>query len=151
MRFHTCRAFTALPSLLWNLCLSLPRAFNPLFRPSPAPLDPPAPPCSCGAMSHKTKDCLERPRGKGAKYTNKNIAADEKVEDIKLVGFESKRDRWNGYDAQDYSRIMDRFEQLEEMRKEIRKKEEVRPRRGGGGRGGNRVPGTDGYMRSVQG
>ncbi|PNW85593.1 hypothetical protein CHLRE_03g194000v5 [Chlamydomonas reinhardtii] len=80
---------------------------------------------NCGAMSHKTKDCLERPRGKGAKYTNKNIAADEKVEDIKLVGFESKRDRWNGYDAQDYSRIMDRFEQLEEMRKEIRKKEEL--------------------------
>ena len=30
-------------------------------------------------MSHKTKDCMERPRSKGAKWTNKNIAADEKV------------------------------------------------------------------------
>lgn len=30
-------------------------------------------------MTHKTKDCLERPRQKGAKWTNKNIAPDEKV------------------------------------------------------------------------
>lgn len=34
---------------------------------------------SCGSMSHKTKDCMERPRTKGARWTNKNIAADEKV------------------------------------------------------------------------
>jgi pre-mRNA-processing factor SLU7 len=45
-------------------------------------------------MSHATKDCLERPRAKGAKFTNKNIAADEKVEEIELHGFDSKRDRW---------------------------------------------------------
>lgn len=76
-------------------------------------------------MTHKTKDCLERPRSKGAKWTNKNIAPDEKVEDIKLTGFESKRDRWNGYDAKEYTQIVDRFEQLEELRKEIKKKEQV--------------------------
>ena len=35
--------------------------------------------CSCGAMSHKTKECMERPRRIGAKFTNKYIAADEKV------------------------------------------------------------------------
>ncbi|EFJ41682.1 hypothetical protein VOLCADRAFT_41650, partial [Volvox carteri f. nagariensis] len=81
---------------------------------------------NCGAMTHKTKDCLERPRSKGAKWTNKNIAPDEKVEDIKLTGFESKRDRWNGYDSKEYARIVDRFEQLEELRKEIKKKEQVR-------------------------
>jgi hypothetical protein len=45
-------------------------------------------------MSHATKDCLERPRAKGAKWTNKNIAADEKVEEIELHGWDSKRDRW---------------------------------------------------------
>lgn len=49
-------------------------------------------------MTHKTKDCLERPRKKGAKYTGKNIAADEVVQHVDL-GFEAKRDRWNGYDA----------------------------------------------------
>jgi pre-mRNA-processing factor SLU7 len=56
-------------------------------------------------MSHKTKDCLERPRSKGAKLTNKNIAADDKVEDIGLTDFEAKRDRWNGYDAKDYAKV----------------------------------------------
>ncbi|KAG2483817.1 hypothetical protein HYH03_017340 [Edaphochlamys debaryana] len=76
-------------------------------------------------MTHKTKDCLERPRTKGAKFTNKNIAPDEKVEDISLSGFESKRDRWNGYDAKEYARVVDRFEQLEEVRKEIKKKEQL--------------------------
>ncbi len=35
--------------------------------------------CSCGAMSHATRDCMERPRSKGAKWTGKHIAADEKV------------------------------------------------------------------------
>jgi hypothetical protein len=80
---------------------------------------------SCGAMTHKTKDCLERPRSKGAKWTNKNIAPDEKVEDIRLTAFESKRDRWNGYDSKEYARVVDRFEQLEEMRKDIKKKEQV--------------------------
>jgi hypothetical protein len=28
---------------------------------------------NCGAMSHKTKDCTERPRKLGAKYTGKDI------------------------------------------------------------------------------
>lgn len=65
--------------------------------------------CSCGAMSHKTKDCMERPRQKGAKWTNKHIAPDEKVEDIKLETYEARRDRWNGYEASEYSRIMDRY------------------------------------------
>lgn len=63
---------------------------------------------SCGAMSHKTKDCMERPRSKGAKWTNKHIAADEKVEDIALETYEARRDRWNGYDAAEYTRVMDR-------------------------------------------
>ncbi|KIK26974.1 hypothetical protein PISMIDRAFT_8522 [Pisolithus microcarpus 441] len=32
---------------------------------------------NCGAMTHKKQDCLERPRKKGAKFTNKDIQADE--------------------------------------------------------------------------
>ncbi|PNH03500.1 Pre-mRNA-splicing factor SLU7 [Tetrabaena socialis] len=80
---------------------------------------------NCGAITHKTKDCLERPREKGAKFTNKNIAADEKVEELQLAGFESKRDRWNGYDSKEYSRVVDRFEQLDDLRKEMKKKEQL--------------------------
>lgn len=58
-------------------------------------------------MSHKAKDCMERPRKKGAKLSGANIAADELVEDITLKGFEAKRDRWNGYDTSEHSRIAD--------------------------------------------
>jgi pre-mRNA-processing factor SLU7 len=32
---------------------------------------------NCGAMTHKTKDCFERPRKHGAKVTGKDIARDE--------------------------------------------------------------------------
>jgi pre-mRNA-processing factor SLU7 len=32
---------------------------------------------NCGAISHKTKECLERPRKVGAKWTERDIARDE--------------------------------------------------------------------------
>jgi len=37
---------------------------------------------NCGAMTHKAVDCVERPRKKGAKYTGKDIKADEFVADV---------------------------------------------------------------------
>lgn len=52
---------------------------------------------------------MERPRSKGAKWTNKHIAADEKIEELKLETYEARRDRWNGYDAAEYSRVIDRY------------------------------------------
>lgn len=64
---------------------------------------------SCGAMSHATRDCMERPRSKGAKWTGKHIAADEKVENIMLETYEARRDRWNGYEAAEYARVVDRW------------------------------------------
>lgn len=39
---------------------------------------------NCGAMTHKTKECLSRPRAKGAKWTGKNIQADEVIQDVKM-------------------------------------------------------------------
>ena len=59
---------------------------------------------NCGALTHKRKDCLERPRKKGAKFTNKDIAADEIVRDIEL-GYDAKRDRWNGYDPSEHKKV----------------------------------------------
>ena len=73
-----------------------------------APADESAVMRSCGAMSHATKDCMERPRSKGAKWTGKHIAADEKVENIMLETYEARRDRWNGYDSTEYTRVVDR-------------------------------------------
>jgi len=78
---------------------------------------------NCGSMSHKTKDCMERPRSKGAKYTNKNIAADEKVQDVNMVSFDAKRDRWNGYSADEWTKQAENFDKMAEIRAEVRRKE----------------------------
>lgn len=75
---------------------------------------------NCGAMTHKKKDCLSRPRKTGAKFTGKNIEADEAVQDVQL-GWDAKRDRWNGYDAADYTQVIDEYNELEEMRKRAKK------------------------------
>lgn len=61
---------------------------------------------NCGAMSHKTKECLERPRKVGAKFTERDIARDEfdtNQQNVKL-NYESKRDRWNGYNPDAYQK-----------------------------------------------
>lgn len=71
---------------------------------------------NCGAMSHKTKDCMERPRKKGAKWTNKSIMADEVVQDINL-SYDAKRDRWNGYDPTGHKKLMEDWDMVEEARR----------------------------------
>ena len=75
---------------------------------------------NCGALTHKTKECTERPRGKGARWTKKDISSDEVVQDVSGLGYAGKRDRWNGYDANGHVSMFQRFEALEEQRKEVR-------------------------------
>ena len=74
---------------------------------------------NCGAMTHKTKECLSRPRAKGARWTGRNIQADEVVQDVRL-GWDAKRDRWNGYDASEYRQVVEDFEELENMKRQAR-------------------------------
>jgi len=45
---------------------------------------------NCGAMTHKAKECLERPRKLGAKYTGRDIQADEIIRNFDQ-SFEGKR------------------------------------------------------------
>ena len=71
---------------------------------------------NCGAMTHKTKDCLSRPRKHGAKWTGRDIQADEVVDSVQL-GWDAKRDRWNGYDAREYTQVVKDFEELETLKK----------------------------------
>ena len=78
---------------------------------------------NCGAMTHKKKDCLSRPRKQGARWTGRDIEADEVVQDVKL-GWDAKRDRWNGYDASEYKDVIEEFNALEEMKKQMNKDKE---------------------------
>lgn len=79
-------------------------------------------------MSHKTKDCLERPRKVGAKYTNKDIAPDEIIHDptAGLNGkegfgdYDAKRDRWDGYDPSTHKQVVEEHEALEAARRKLR-------------------------------
>ncbi|SGY14106.1 BQ5605_C010g06064 [Microbotryum silenes-dioicae] len=83
---------------------------------------------NCGAMTHKKKDCLERPRKVGARYTGKNIAADEIIHNdrVGLNGlegqgdFDAKRDRWDGYDPASHRAVVEEHEALEEARRKLR-------------------------------
>ena len=75
---------------------------------------------NCGAMTHKAKDCLSRPRAKGAKWTGKDIQADEVIQDVNL-DWDAKRDRWNGYDSKEYTRVVEEFNQMEELRQKSQK------------------------------
>ncbi|KAF8508262.1 Pre-mRNA splicing Prp18-interacting factor-domain-containing protein [Hysterangium stoloniferum] len=77
---------------------------------------------NCGAMTHKRQDCLERPRKKGAKFTGKDIQADEIIQDVK-AGYAAKRDRWSGYDPAEHKRIYDEYAAIEEARQKLREEE----------------------------
>lgn len=62
---------------------------------------------NCGAMTHKAKECTERPRKVGAKYKAVDIKPDELVTNLQL-DYAGKHDRWNGYDPESYKQVMER-------------------------------------------
>lgn len=64
---------------------------------------------NCGAMGHKAKDCMERPRKKGAKFTGQDIQPDIEAVDTNM-SYDSKRDRYNGYDVNEYQKVIEKFE-----------------------------------------
>lgn len=80
---------------------------------------------NCGAMTHKKKDCLERPRKVGAKYSGQDIAADELALPHLALDFDGKRDRWNGYDPMMYQSVIEEHSKVEEA-KRILKEEKLK-------------------------
>ena len=72
-------------------------------------------------MTHIAKTCIERPRKFGAKYTGKDIGRDEVLMQVNL-GWEAKRDQWNGYDPAQYKEVIDEYEMKEQVRMEQRSK-----------------------------
>lgn len=80
---------------------------------------------NCGALTHKKKDCLERPRKVGAKYSGEDIAADEMILPKLEHDFDGKRDRWNGYDPMMYQSVIEEHAKVEEA-KRILKEEKLK-------------------------
>ncbi|KAG9346761.1 hypothetical protein JZ751_007078 [Albula glossodonta] len=68
---------------------------------------------NCGAMTHKKKDCLERPRKVGAKFTGTGMAPDEHSQIQLSLDYDGKRDRWNGYDPEDHMRIVEEYAKVD--------------------------------------
>ncbi|KAG6447881.1 hypothetical protein O3G_MSEX005240 [Manduca sexta] len=75
---------------------------------------------NCGALTHKKKDCLERPRKIGAKFTNAGIAADEFSQPHLNLSYDGKRDRWNGYDPAQHKAIIEEYQKVEDAKRELR-------------------------------
>ncbi|KAK6353396.1 mRNA splicing protein [Orbilia brochopaga] len=70
---------------------------------------------NCGGMGHVKRDCLQRIRSKGAKFTGQDIAQDEKSQSVTL-GWDGKRDRWNGYDPREHDALIEEYARMEELR-----------------------------------
>ena len=67
-------------------------------------------------MTHKARDCVERPRAKGAKLTGADIAPDEAVAPELQLDYEGKHDRYNGYDPAEYARVVERYDAVEALK-----------------------------------
>uniref|UniRef100_A0A803VIL2 Pre-mRNA-splicing factor SLU7 n=1 Tax=Ficedula albicollis TaxID=59894 RepID=A0A803VIL2_FICAL len=68
---------------------------------------------NCGALTHKRKDCMERPRKAGAKYTGMNIAPDEHVQPQLMFAYDGKRDRWNGYNPEEHMKTVKKYSKVD--------------------------------------
>lgn len=80
---------------------------------------------NCGAMSHKTVECVERPRKVGAWKTNRDIKRDEVLVDVRSqqfgkLAFDTKRDQWLGYDPGEHAKTIARYDKIDEARKKLR-------------------------------
>lgn len=75
---------------------------------------------NCGALTHKRKDCLERPRKVGAKFTNDDIAPDEKNLPSLNLDYDGKRDRWNGFDPACYQAVIEEYRKVEEAKRQLK-------------------------------
>jgi len=71
---------------------------------------------NCGATTHTKKDCVERPRAVTARQNGKNLMPDEYIQDLQL-DYDGKRDRWNGYQPEDYKSVIEEWEKVEDQRR----------------------------------
>lgn len=72
---------------------------------------------NCGAMTHKRKDCLERPRKVIAKFAESIVVHDEFIAKDMSVNYDEKRDRWSSYDPTNHREIIEEYEKVEETKR----------------------------------
>ncbi|CAF1094660.1 unnamed protein product [Rotaria sordida] len=78
---------------------------------------------NCGAMTHKRKDCVDRPRRLGARFTGSDFAPDEYIQPDINLSYDGKRDRWNGIDINWHQqKIQDEHQRLAEAKKILKAK-----------------------------
>eukprot|EP00485_Elphidium_margaritaceum_P006665 CAMPEP_0202690598 /NCGR_PEP_ID=MMETSP1385-20130828/5541_1 /ASSEMBLY_ACC=CAM_ASM_000861 /TAXON_ID=933848 /ORGANISM="Elphidium margaritaceum" /LENGTH=661 /DNA_ID=CAMNT_0049345873 /DNA_START=19 /DNA_END=2004 /DNA_ORIENTATION=+ len=76
---------------------------------------------NCGASTHKTKECVYRPRKIKAKFSSTNIAPEERLqaeEGEKSYTYDGKRDRWNNYNIANHHLIIERHQKIEQYRRQ---------------------------------
>ena len=76
---------------------------------------------NCGALTHKKRDCVERPRKVGARYTGSNLAPDEFLQPKLNLSYDGKRDRWNGYENIAHKETIEEHEKLEAVKRDMKK------------------------------
>ncbi|XP_050316189.1 pre-mRNA-splicing factor Slu7 [Anthonomus grandis grandis] len=75
---------------------------------------------NCGAMTHKKKDCMDRPRKVGAKFSKSNILPDEFIQKNLALSFDGKRDRWSGYNPLEHKTVIEEFQKVEEAKRQLK-------------------------------
>lgn len=75
---------------------------------------------NCGALTHKKRECMDRPRKVGAKYSGANIAPDEYIQAKLNLSYDGKRDRWSGYDPNEHRAIVEEYQKVEEAKRQLR-------------------------------
>eukprot|EP01036_Dinobryon_divergens_P025620 gene25620-34188_t len=81
---------------------------------------------NCGAMTHKEKDCVERPRSakKAAWKSGLDIAPDEvslNLEHHGKVSYSAKRDQWKGYNPAEYQDIIEKHNRVEVEKRKLKR------------------------------
>lgn len=83
---------------------------------------------NCGAMTHQAKTCIERPRKIGAKFSGRNFGRDEVISEV-AQGYAAKRDRWNGYDPNQYkSDVIEQWNKIDDAKNEQKDLERAKKR-----------------------
>lgn len=71
---------------------------------------------NCGAKGHIEKDCFEAKRARPAKFGSKIISPDDHVQPKLNLDYDGKRDRWSGYDVNEYVSVVEEHKKIENVK-----------------------------------